>query len=497
VERLDRWRLADLAPISVPDWARGAVIYQIFPDRFAIGDPANNPPTTDPWGSPPHADRFQGGDLPGVATRLDYLAGLGAEVIYLNPIFNSPSNHRYDTIDYHQVDPYLGGNQALTELVKRAHDRGMRVILDTSFNHCHPRFFAFQDLLRNGPRSEYRDWFVVHDWPARIKVRPGAPPRALARLRQWVAEAGIEIEEAEVPGPAIETTYESWYGVPSMPRLNLANPGARRYLLEVASGWVAEAGIDGWRMDVARYVDFDFWSEFRAAVRAANPEAYLLGEFMGDARVWLQGDRFDATMNYTFRDIATSFLARSEIDAAEAADALARLWGQYPWPVTLANQNLIGSHDTPRFLTVAGGEEWRLRLATVLQLTFPGAPGLYFGDEVAMEGTEDPGSRGAFPWDPDPGRHPLVGLISGLAGLRRRHPALIRGEWRDLGSRGQVLAFERALSGRRLAIVINRGNRGRFQLPTRGRLLWGEAGLEGSQLQIGRREAAVVELGRR
>jgi glycosidase len=497
VERLDRWRLGDLAPISVPTWVRGAVIYQIFPDRFAIGDPTNNPPATDPWGSPPRTDRFQGGDLAGVLSRLDHLVDLGVEVIYLNPVFTSPSNHRYDTIDYHQVDPYLGGNQALLELVKGAHDRGMRVILDTSFNHCHPRFFAFQDLLQRGPRSGYRDWFVVRDWPPRIKVRSGASPRALARIREWVAEAGIEIEEVDGPGAAIETTYESWYGVPSMPRLNLAHPGARRYMLEVASGWVAEAGIDGWRMDVARYVDFDFWTEFRAAVRAVNPEAYLLGEFMGDAGDWLQGDRFDATMNYTFRDIAISFLARSEIDAAEAADALARLWGQYAWPVTLANQNLIGSHDTPRFLTVAGGEEWRLQLAMVLQMTFPGAPGIYFGDEVAMEGTQDPASRGAFPWDPDPGRHPLVALITGLTALRRRHPALVGGEWRDLGSRGEMLAFERALAGRRLAVIINRGDRGGFQLPSAGRLLWGEARLEGRRLLVERRAAAVIALGRR
>jgi glycosidase len=498
VERLDRWTLRDLAPLAVPRWVQGAVIYQIFPDRFANGDPDNDPAGSVPWGSPPDPHRFQGGDLAGVTAHLDHLSGLGVDLIYLNPIFASPSTHRYDAVDYHQVDPALGGNAGLSDLLAAAHARGIRVVLDASLNHCHPGFFAFQDLIRNGRRSGYRDWFIVRDWPVRIKARRPIKSWQREWLPVWTAQSGLEIDYVDDPGPAVEPTYECWYGVASMPRINLGNPEARRYMLEVAADWIRDGGIDGWRMDVARYVDPDFWVEFRRVVKEANPEAYLLGEFMGDAGTWLQGDRFDATMNYTFRDICRKFLARAEIDAAATIDALARMWAQYAWPVTLANQNLIGSHDTARFLTVAGNQAWRLRLATVLQLTFPGAPGLYYGDEVGMDGESDPGSRGAFPWEADPAQHPLYRDIASLTALRRREPALLEGEWRPLPSTGDLLAFERRWQGARVAVAINRGRRRSIDLAGPGRLIWGQGDLDARTLTVPAHGAAIVKLaGRR
>jgi cyclomaltodextrinase / maltogenic alpha-amylase / neopullulanase len=496
VERLDRWTIPDLDPMKIPAWSQGAVIYQIFPDRFANGDASNDPPDTDRWGTPPHSRRFQGGDLVGVTQHLDYLSDLGVDLIYLNPIFTSPSNHRYDTIDYTQVDPNLGGNEALIELVKSAHDRRIRVIIDASFNHCHPGFFAFQDLINKGPESPYRDWFVIHDWPVRIKARKSIKGWQREWLPVWAKESGLAIEHVRDRGLAVEPTYESWYGVATMPRINLANPEARRYLLEVAAEWPRMTGIDGWRMDVARYVDSDFWVDFRKAVKDPFPESYLIGEFMGNAGAWLQGDRFDATMNYTFREICLRFLARDEIGAEEAADDLARLWAQYGWPVTLANQNLIGSHDTPRFLSLAGGEEWRLRLAIVLSFTFPGAPGIYYGDEVGLLGGQDPGSRNAFPWDPDPTTHELHRTIKDLASLRRNHPSLVKGEWRPALAKGGMLAFHRRLGRDRVMVVINRGKRRRIELPASGKVLWGEAELEKKRLTIAPRAAAVVRLSR-
>ncbi len=347
---------------------------------------------------------FQGGDLNGIVDRLDYLERLGVDVIYLNPVFLSPSTHRYDTVDYHQVDPHLGGDEALRELVEASHRRGMKVILDASFNHCHPRFFAFEDLLEKGQQSEYRNWFKINEWPIRIKVR--SPLRAWQRewLPVWAGQAGLELDYVDDEGPAVEPTYDTWYGVATMPRVNLANPEARAYMLEVAEKWLLDPGIDGWRMDVARYVDHDFWPEFRQVARKARSDAYLIGEFLGDASIWLQGDQFDATMNYSFRDLCIAFLATEQIDGTEASARFARLWAQYPWTVSLANQNLIGSHDTARFLTVAGDEAWRLRLAALLQLTFPGAPGLYYGDEIEMSGATDPGSRRSIRLGPGPSR---------------------------------------------------------------------------------------------
>jgi glycosidase len=279
-----------------------------------------------------------------------------------------------------------------------------------------------------------------------------------------------------------------------MPRVNLADAGARAYMLEIGGRWVGDPGIDGWRLDVARYVDPDFWSDFRRSVRKVNPSAYLLAEVFGNAGFWLQGDRFDATMNYTFRDIVLGFLARGEADASETSDSLAHLWALYPWPVTLANQNLLGSHDTVRFLTAAGDDQWRLELASLLQLTFPGAPGLYYGDEIAMTGKDDPGSRGAFDWSRDPAEHPLAQTIASLTGLRRRHPALVDGEWRPLPSRGNVLAFSRSRGRRRLAVVINRGGRARYSLPGAGRLVWGHARLDGDTLVLPPRSGAIIQM---
>lgn len=501
VERLDRWTVPNLSPMDVPSWSQGAVIYQIFPDRFANGDPSNDPPDTDQWGSPPHPRRFQGGDLIGISENLDYLNELGVDLIYLNPIFTSPSNHRYDAIDYLQVDPSLGGNAALIELVKKAHELGIKVVVDASFNHCHPGFFAFQDLIRAGSESPYRDWFVIRDWPVRIKAgksTKGQPGKGWQSewLPVWAEQSGLEIEYVLDHGLTVEPTYESWYGVASMPRINLANPEARRYMLGIAAEWIRLAGIDGWRMDVARYVDPDFWVDFRKVVKEANPESYLIGEFMGDAGAWLQGDRFDATMNYTFRDICLRYLAHDEIDAVEAADDLARLWAQYAWAVTLANQNLIGSHDTARFLSVAGGEQWRLRLATVLALTYPGAPGIYYGDEVGLIGEDDPGSRNAFPWEPDPRSHELHRTVIELTSLRKKHLALVKGEWRPLLAKSGLLAFERRLGRQRLMVVINRGKRRRIDLPSSGKVLWGDAELDQRKLTIAAREAAIVKLGR-
>jgi cyclomaltodextrinase / maltogenic alpha-amylase / neopullulanase len=497
VERFDRWPLdpSAIRHIDTPVWAQGGVIYQIFPDRFANGDTRLDPPDLDPWGSRPEPRRFQGGDLIGVADRIGYLADLGIDAIYLNPIFASPSNHRYDTVDYHQVDPALGGNEALARLVDTAHAHDIRVILDASFNHVHPRFFAFDDLMRRGKRSPYRDWFVVHDWPVRLKYRPSGVGSSWMKksIPVWAKELGMPIEEVEGDGRMVEPTYEAWYSVPTMPRVNLAHPEARNYMLEVAARWVRDFDVDGWRMDVARYVDPDFWNDFRRVVKAVKPDAYLLAEIMGDTGDWLQGDRFDATMNYTFRSIALRYLARGTLDGAGMLDEAGRLLAQYPWAVTLANQNLVGSHDTPRFLTEAGEELWRLRLATVLQLTFPGAPGIYYGDEVGLDGHNDPGSRGAFPWDVDHAAHPVHRTVRELTALRRHRPSLVTGHFRPLVGKAGLIAFERVEGRQRTLVAINRGGRAAtFDAPRKVRVRWGSADVAERAVTVPARQAAVL-----
>jgi neopullulanase len=468
VERLDRWHCDPAAPAapSVPDWARGAVIYQIFPERFHSGDPSLTPDGAVPWGAEPHWLEFQGGDLLGIAGRAAYLESIGVDVVYLNPIFTSPSTHRYDAVDFYSVDPALGGNAALAALVEALHARGIRLIVDASFNHCHPRFFAFADVVERGPGSEYWSWFDVRGWPVSAVVRPhvlgsqgwqAGVEDYLEYLRRFSEESGIPVVADDGDGPPLEVNYDAWYGVPTLPRIDLTDPGARAYFLDVARFWVREYGIDGWRMDVARYVDFDFWPEFRRAVRSERSDAYLLAEIMGDASRWLQGDTFDATMNYTFRQLCLDFFATGRIDGTGLADGLLRMYAAYSPEANEANQNLIGSHDTARFLHEADGRREALRLATVLQMTVPGAPGLYYGDEVGMSGGEEPASRGAFPWEESVWDDGQLAAVRELGALRRRHPVLRHGGFRTVTSGRDALAYLRTDASDSLLIAVNRG----------------------------------------
>jgi glycosidase len=491
IERLDRWPLTPPPRSSAPDWAKGAFIYQIFPDRFGRHEDGPRGDTEE-WGSPPGRHMFQGGDLPGVTERLGYLEDLGVDVIYLNPVFTSPSNHRYDTVDYYEVDPMLGGNEALSALIESAHSRRIRVILDASFNHVHPRFFAFADVMRHGERSSYWGWFVVSDWPLQIRLRPESASRTLLEeVERWAAQTGLPVTVADGPGPPVEPSYDSWYGVATMPRVDLSNLEARAYMLDVARYWPREFGIDGWRMDVTRYVDPDFWVDFRQAVHDVNPDAYLLCEVMGDASSWLQGDRFDAVMNYAFRDLCLKFFARDDLDGEGFTDGISHLWSQYSWPATLAGQNLLSSHDTPRLLTECGGEVWRARLATIFQFTFPGAPGVFYGDETGMLGGDDPENRGAFPPEPDH-EHEIHITIAELARLRRAEPALRLGDWRPLIASRGMIAFTRDHEGRRLLVVINTSaTDGRPPATGISEVIWGDASLDGDVITVAARSAAV------
>lgn len=495
VEPLDRWELdlAQVAPFETPDWVKGAVIYQIFPERFANGDPGNDPPGVVPWGSPPRWLEYQGGDLRGITRRADYLHDLGVEIVYLTPIFTAPSTHKYNCSDYYHVDPEFGGDEALRQLVDVLHHRGMKLVVDASFNHCHPRFFAFQDLLANGPASRYRDWFTVNEWPIRIKVRSGRAPRIadhrrsqyMAWLQAFPNVTGIPFEMLEDDGPALEPTYLAWYNVLDMPKLNQRNPETRAYFMDVTRYWLHEFGIDGWRMDVARHIEPDFWADFRRAAKAAKPDCYLLAEIWGNTSPWLQGDQFDATMNYIFRDLCVGYFATEELATADFLDGVTRMLSLYAPQVLAVTHNLFSSHDVARFRHAAGEDIRRLRLATIFQLTMPGAPGLYYGDEIGMSGGDDPDCRCAFPWDqPETWDRELLEAVRGLIRLRREQPALRLGEWRSVhplpgAAEGDVFAFERVHAGERVLVALNRGDaRARLALPVAAtglQKLWGQA----------------------
>ena len=445
----------------IPEWVKDAIFYQIFPDRFARSEAVPKPSNLEPWDSPPTVHGFKGGDLLGVVEHLDYLEDLGITAIYFNPIFRSAANHRYFTHDYYQVDPILGGNEAFRVLLDTAHARGIRIVLDGVFNHAGRGFYQFHHTLENGAASPYLDWFHFDEERLLAGKRLDAYPSPKKERRL----AGSHRSRQELG-------YQAWWDVPALPKFNINTPAVRHFILDVACHWI-EFGIDGWRLDVPYEIDDAFWREFRLVVKTANPEAYLVGEIWDDARRWLQGDQFDAVMNYIFNRACLGFFGGEHLDtmqrpgsyklrplsAVQFANAVDDLLSLYAWEVTLVQLNLLSSHDEPRFLTLVQGDKAALQLATLFQMTFPGAPCVYYGDEIGMEGCPDPDCRRAFPWDEARWDHDLLAFFRRAITLRREHPALRRGRYRRLYANRQrgVYAFARQYEEESLVVVLNNG----------------------------------------
>ncbi|MDP4096016.1 alpha-glycosidase [Paenibacillus sp. P96] len=419
-----------LNPIDIlmpPAWVKDAVFYQIFPERFANGDPSNDPKGVEPWGGEPRRDNFFGGDLQGVIDHLDYLHELGITGIYFTPVFLATTNHKYDTEDYMKVDPHFGDMNTLKRLVKECHNRGISVLFDAVFNHSGRTFAPFVDLLKNGEKSKYKDWFHVHRFPP--EVVDGVP------------------------------TYDTFSFEPMMPKLNTEHPEVIKYLLGAAEYWTREIGIDGWRLDVADEVDHAFWREFRKTVKTANPEAYILGEMWNESSEWLQGDQFDATMNYPFTYAVNDFFVKQELDAEGFAFRIGNQLARYPKQATEVAFNLLDSHDTPRILTLAGGDKRKMRLAAVFQFTYIGTPCIYYGDEIGLEGGPDPGCRKCMEWDETKQDRELFHFYQELIKLRRAHPALrAEGTITFLSAEpdGSVIAYERRGTDEVLVMLMNR-----------------------------------------
>ncbi|HYF61361.1 MAG TPA: glycoside hydrolase family 13 protein, partial [Herpetosiphonaceae bacterium] len=421
--------------IHTPDWVKHAVFYQIFPDRFAKSARLSKPTNLEPWDSEPTTFGYKGGDLLGVAEHLDHIQELGATAIYFTPIFQSASNHRYHTHDYFKVDPLLGGDVAFELLLAACKQRGLRVVLDGVFNHCSRGFFQFNDVLENGEASPWLDWFSF----------TGHPANAYDHSRE--------------PG------YAAWIGLHALPKFNTDNPQVREYLMQVGEHWLRK-GIDGWRLDVPFEIATPgFWAEFRQRVKAINPEAYIVGEVWGDSRQWLQGDQFDGVMNYLFAGPTIAFCGgphvRREsverhsygawpgIDGVEYAARIEALLGLYPWPIQLTQLNLLDSHDTARLISVVGDDQASVRLATLLLMTFPGAPSIYYGDEIGLTGSgPDAMYRRPFPWDrPEAWNTDLLEFYRRAIALRHARPALCTGDYRRLLAEPAAYAFARTLDG--------------------------------------------------
>lgn len=488
-----------LPPFFTPDWAKDGVFYQIFPERFRNGDTSNDqdftefyyegktslPPSgktngeyfhfVDNWydvsgltRSPYRTDgkpdyySFYGGDIAGVMEKLPYLADLGVTIIYFNPLNEAPSNHKYDPVDYLTIDPHFADEATFKEFVVKAHEHGIRIIVDQAFNHTGNYHFAFLDAREKGRDSQYWDWYEFKKWP---------------------------LPEGDIPNPL--DYYDCWWGFGIHPNLNydLSRPNAQEnsitdpanakpngdlveYIREVARYWLGELGIDGFRLDVPNEVPFWMWHEFRRVVDEVKPDAFLIGEIWGNAMPWLGPDCFHSTMNYKyFRDPVLKFFGQGHGSAAQFDNELAPGRSMYPLQATQVMMNLIDSHDTERFLTTAGNRSERLMLAALFQMTYLGIPQIYYGDEVGLRGGKDPDCRRTFPWnwEESPRRMLVHDFYRKAIGIRRAYPALRTGSFETVLTEGKVYAYLREDDSDRIVVVLNNDELGRtVRLPLGG-----------------------------
>lgn len=441
---------ADIA--RVPDWARDAVVYNIFPDSFASGGRHIAGSGAELVHNGQRVRGRLGGTLDGVAANARYIRDMGFNCVYLNPVFAAGEYHKYDTIDYMHVDPCFGGDEAMRRMVQALHAEGIRVMIDGVFNHCGWHFWAFEDVVKNQERSRYRDWFYGLTFPVERPADPEAYPG-----------------------------YTTYAYERMMPKLNTANGEVREYFCGVGKYWIEEFGVDGWRLDVASEVDDGFWRAFRSAVKAVKPDALLVGEVWETARHWLCGDMFDSTMNYDFRRHCRRFFAEGTLDAHGFASRCTDMLMRYKLQMTGVQMNLLDSHDVSRFLSVCGGDKRRYKLAVLFLMSFVGMPMLFYGDELGMEGVAELDYRSPMPWDG--GDTELRDFVRRAIALRRERIELRRGDFRTMSAEtgSGPFIFERRYEGKAVIVCLNVSDEPVKAEPG-GKSLWTE-GLEGCDLE--------------
>ncbi|MGC3955474.1 MAG: glycoside hydrolase family 13 protein [Propionicimonas sp.] len=410
--------------MAAPDWLADAVFYQIFPERFANSDPSLNPPDVVPWDSAPTRENFLGGDLQGIIDHLDHIASVGANALYLTPIFEAETNHRYDAVDYFAIDHRLGDLATFQRLLTACHDRGIRVVLDAVLNHCGYGHWAFRDVIEREAASPYVNWFSVEGFPVTAH-----------------------------PTPNYRTCSGCWY----LPKWNAYNPEVREHHFKVARYWI-EQGIDGWRLDVPYFLNHSFWREFREVVKPLGDDLCIIAEEWRDPAEWLQGDIADGTMNYTLRDLVLGFTADRSLDAFDLANGLNQLRERIPDGYHHGMLNLLGSHDTERVLTRHHGDVGATLLAYTLLFAAEGAPMLYYGDEIGMTGENDPGCRAGMVWDEDAWDGSLLAGVRELSARRASLPALRRGEQTVHPIDADTVLLMRTLGDAAAAALVHRGD---------------------------------------
>ncbi|KXJ34423.1 alpha-glycosidase [Bacillus spizizenii] len=411
---------------QAPEWVKSTVWYQIFPERFANGREDLSPENALPWGSKdPDVNDFFGGDLQGMIDKLDYLEDLGVNGVYLTPIFSAPSNHKYDTLDYYSIDPHFGDPKLFRTLVSQLHQRGMRIMLDAVFNHIGSASPQWQDVVKNGTQSRYKNWFHIHSFPVK------------------------------------EDNYDRFAFTPDMPKLNTANPEVQRYLLDIALYWIREFDIDGWRLDVANEVDHVFWKTFRQAVSAEKPDVYILGEIWHSAEPWLRGDEFHAVMNYPFTEPMIEYFADGTIPASRMAHRVNAHLMNGMKQVNEVMFNLLDSHDTKRLLTRCRHDEKKARALLAFMFAQTGSPCIYYGTEIGLDGENDPLCRKCMVWEKEKQNRDMLRFMKRLIALRKQENTLLTEgslEWNLLDDQNNFISFSRNLDEKTLIYFFNQGD---------------------------------------
>lgn len=410
------------------EWMKNAVFYQIFPERFRRGDFSKDDSyINQAWEDLPTPSSFAGGDLKGIIEKLDHIKDLGVTCLYLTPIFISPTNHKYDTIDYFEIDPQFGSKEDFKKLVEKAHSFGIRIVLDAVFNHmCHENP-VFKDVREKGKESIYYDWFYIDGDKADIE----------------------------------KINYETFAHVYNMPKLKTSNKEVQDYLIKIGKYWIEEFDVDGWRLDVSDEVSHDLWKRFRKEIKSAKADAVIIGENWHNAEAFLRGDELDSIMNYAFTNTCLDYF-KGKISAQKASDKLNMILMRNRDAANRMMLNFLDTHDTPRFITEIGGSLDKTLAALALSVVYMGANSLYYGTEVGLEGKGDPDCRRTFPWEKIEEKQDVLGKIKEILAVKK-HEAIKNGGIK-IYSEGDLLILERFVNEKTLSLAINLGKEKNFDL---------------------------------
>lgn len=452
---------------ETPDWVADTIWYQIFPERFCNGDASRNPSGVKEW-KYEKVDWMDvyGGDLRGIREKLSYLKELGITGLYLTPIFESTSNHKYNTTDYYKIDEWFGDEEELKLLVKEAHEMGIRVMLDAVFNHCGSHFAPWQDVLEKGPESEYFDWFFVNQWPFDSKSHNTRDGK-----------------------------FYSFAFVAEMPKLNTNNPKVVEYLTDLCSYWLKEWQIDGIRFDVGNEVSHRFLKDLRRALKKINPEVFLLGEIWHDSIHWLMGDEYDSVMNYPFEESINDFFIDENRTAFQFECSINRCYSLYCKQTNRVLFNLLDSHDTERLLNRTGGSLGKFYQQLAILFTMEGSLCIYYGTELALEGGFDPDCRRCMPWeDIEAGKYQdQIENMKQLIALRKQYPACKSDviTWLSDENKKRIICYQKKLQGEKTIEVKINASEKEAEIPQGKKILFSYGCQDG---KIGKDGVCIYEI---